>query len=129
MIAAANCVDLQLTHLAVLAVPQEGTTSVAVGLGGAILGAVIRDCALVAEAGIVAPGAARDYALTANLRVTDNLLLCSETGISLAGMCLHYGELALTGNLLLLCSQAGITATGRRLARSQRHHRRAMSCR
>ena len=112
MIAAANCIDLQLTHLAVLAVPQEGTTSVAVGLGGAILGADIRDCALVAEAGIVAPGAARDYALTANLRVTDNLLLCSETGISLAGMCLHYGELALTGNLLLLCSQAGITATG-----------------
>ena len=54
----------------------------------------------------------RDYALTANLRITDNLLLCSETGLSLAGMCLHYGELALTGNLLLLCSQAGITATG-----------------
>ncbi len=112
MIAAANCVDLQLTHLAVLAVPQEGTTSVAVGLGGVILGAAIRDCALVAEAGIVAPGAGRDYALTANLRVSDNLLLCSERGLSLAGMCLHYGELALTGNLLLLCSQAGITATG-----------------
>ena len=112
MIAASNCVDLQLTHLAVLAVPQEGATSVAVGLGGVILGAVIRDCALVAEEGIVAPGAARDYALTANLRVSDNLLLCSQRGLSLEGMCLHYGELGLTGNLLLLCSQAGITATG-----------------
>ena len=112
MIAASNCVDLQLTHLAVLAVPEEGATSVAVGLGGVILDAVIRDCALVAEAGIVAPGAERDYALTANLRVSDNLLLCSQRGLSLEGMCLHYGELALTGNLLLLCSQAGITATG-----------------
>ena len=112
MIAASNCVDLQLTHLAVLAVPQEGATSVAVGLGGAILSAVIHDCALVAEEGIVAPGAARGYTLTANLRVSDNLLLCSERGLSLEGMCLHYGELGLTGNLFLLCGQAGITATG-----------------
>ncbi len=112
MIAASNCVDLQLTHLAVLAVPQEGATSIAIGLGGAILGAVIRDCALVAEAGIVAPGPGRDYALTVNLRVSDNLLLCSDRGLSLDGLCLHYGELDLTGNLLLLCSQAGISATG-----------------
>jgi len=112
MITASNCVDLQLTHLAVLAVPQEGATSAAVELGGVILGAVVRDCALVAEAGIVAPGTERNYALTADLRITDNLLLCSQLGLSLEGMCLHYGELGLTGNLLLLCSQAGITATG-----------------
>ena len=78
-----------------------------------ILGADIRDCALVAEAGIVAPrrrSATTPSPPTCGSR--DNLLLCSAAGISLAGMCLHYGELALTGNLLLLCSQAGITATG-----------------
>src|SRR4029077_7663527 len=91
MITASNCGDLQLTHLAVLAVPQEGATSAAVELGGVILGAVVRDCALVAEAGIVAPGTERNYALTANLRITDNLLLCSQLGLSLEGMCLHYG--------------------------------------
>jgi len=108
----AACVDLQLLHLAMLNVAAGDATSAAVGLSGMVLGGVIRDCTLVAEQGMVALTGQRDYLLTAQLRVTENVFLCSQRGVSFAGTSLHYGKLLLQGNLFLGCSQAGIIATG-----------------
>src|SRR5262249_51995085 len=107
-----NCVDLQLSHLAVLAVGVGDATSVAVGLGGVILRGTIRDCALVAEQGVTAPGAGAEYLLSADLRAVNNVLLCSRRGLSFDGLCLHYGALQLADNLLLGHGEAGIVATG-----------------
>jgi hypothetical protein len=112
MISATNCVDLQLLHLAVISVGAGNATSVAVGLSGLLLAGAIRDCTFIAEQGVVAQTGKRDYLFTANLRVTDNFFLCSRSGVNFAGMCLHYGELRLAGNLMLACGQAGIVATG-----------------
>jgi hypothetical protein len=112
MINAANCVDLQLTHLTIVSLAAGDATSAALGLSGVLLSGVVRDCAFVAEQGIVALTTQREYLLTANLRVTDNLFLCSQRGVSFGGISLHYGELRLADNLMLACSQTAIVATG-----------------
>jgi Family of unknown function (DUF6519)/Right handed beta helix region len=111
-ISAANCVDLELSHLAVLAVAVGEATSVAVGLGGIILKGAIRDCALVAGRGLDAPSAGAEYLLSADMRAVNNILLCSERGMSFEGLCLHYGALELADNLLLGHGEAGVVATG-----------------
>lgn len=112
LIEVAACIDLHLVHLAVLAVAAGDATSAAVGLSGSMLAASIRDCTLVAEQGVVALTGERNYLLTGQCRVTDNVFLCRQRGVSFAGMSLHYGELRLAGNLLLGCSQAGVVVMG-----------------
>jgi len=112
LIEVAACIDLHLVHLAVLGVAAGDATSAAVGLSGSVLAASIRDCTLVAEQGVAALTGERNYLLTGQCRVTDNVFLCSQRGVSFAGMSLHYGELRLAGNLLLRCSQAGVVVTG-----------------
>jgi hypothetical protein len=124
LIGATNCVDLRIERLAAVAV--DGITAVniqgtdadadagatALALSGPMLGTTIRDCTFVAAQGVAASGTRSDYLLTANLRLIDNLFLCRNRGVSLAGMSMHHGELRLSGNLMLGCSQAGIVATG-----------------
>lgn len=112
MVNAANCADLQLTHLIVVSLAAGDATSAAVGLSGLLLAGVVRDCVLVAEQGVVALTAEREYLLTANLRITDNFFWCSQRAVSFAGISLHYGELRLADNLMLACSQTAIVATG-----------------
>jgi hypothetical protein len=111
-ITAVNCVDLRLEHLAIVAIASGDATSAGVGLSGLLLGGQIRDCTIIAEQGIANLTARRDYLFTADLRLTGNLLLCSQRGLSLAGACLHYGELRASENTVLGCSQAAVTLTG-----------------
>lgn len=118
MIAASNCVDLNFSRLAVLALGVGNAASVAIDLSGVLLSGTIRDCTLVADHGVVGGAVGtrgerqRPYLLTANVSVTDNVLLCRVVGISFTGISLHYGELHLASNLLLRCATGGIVATG-----------------
>jgi hypothetical protein len=113
VINATHCVDLQMSHLAILAVGAGDAIGAAVGLSGIMLSCTVHDCTLVAERGVVsAANAEASYLLSANLRVTDSLMFCREQGIRLAGTSLNYGETRIAGNLLLVCGQAGIVATG-----------------
>lgn len=112
MISAANCVDLQLTHLTIAAIATGDATSAGIGFSGVLLAGAVRDCTIVAEQGIVAEGPRRAYLLTANLRVTDNVMMCGQHGVNLVGSVVHYGELRLADNLMLFCNQGAISATG-----------------
>jgi hypothetical protein len=112
MIHASNCVDLQLTHLTIAAIALSDATSVGIGFSGVLLAGVVRDCTIVAERGIVTEGQERVYLLSANLRVTDNVLMCAQRGIDFGGISVHYGELRLADNLILFCNQGAISTTG-----------------
>jgi hypothetical protein len=122
MIDIAHSVDLQLSHLTIAAAAAtttattatagSGAASAAIGLSGIILSASVRDCVLAAEQAVVATPGELNYLLTANLALTDNVLLCGERGISLDGVCLHYGQLRIADNLVLGCAQAGVFANG-----------------
>ncbi len=112
MIDIAHSVDLQLSHLTIAAAAAAGATSAAIGLSGIILSASVRNCILAAEQAVVATPGKLDYLLTANLGLIDNVLLCSQRGISLDGVCLHYGQLRIADNLILGCGQAGVIVNG-----------------
>ncbi len=112
MIDIAHSTDLKLAHLTIVAAAATGATSAAIGLSGIILSASVRDCVLVAEQVVVATPGELNYLLTANLGLTDNVLLCGQLGIGLDGMCLHYGQLRIADNLILGCTEAGVIANG-----------------
>ena len=112
LVNASQCVDLQFSHLVILAVAAGDATSAAIGLSRLALGCTIRDCTLVAERGVVALEGDETFLLTANLRIVDSLFFCSQRGVSLDGITLHYGEVRVAGNLLLRCDEAGVTMTG-----------------
>ncbi|TBW39870.1 hypothetical protein E0E54_01520 [Azotobacter chroococcum] len=108
-ILARNTVDLRAEHINVLNLAVGDGTSAAIGLAGYALGASIGDCALVAERGIVR---ADEYLLSAQLRVTGNLFICSQRAVNLDGVSLHYGNTRIAGNLMLTSVQTAIVATG-----------------
>jgi hypothetical protein len=112
LVGATHCIDLALDHLAILAVAPGDATAAAVGLSGVMLNCSIRDCALVAEQGVIARHTEPGYLLAANLRIADTLLFCSQQGLRLDGATLHFGETRVAGNLVLACAQAGVNATG-----------------
>ena len=113
VIAAHNVVDLRLDHVNVLGVAVGDGTSVGVGLSGYALSATIRDCAIVAERGIATLAREKqNHLLTAELRITDNILLCGQRAISLDATSLHYGTHRIDHNLMLLCTDASLIATG-----------------
>jgi hypothetical protein len=112
MIDIAHSADLKLAHLTIAAAAATGATSAAIGLSGVILSAGVHDCILAAEQAVVATPGKLNYLLTANLGLSDNVLLCGERGISLDGACLHYSQLRIADNLVLGCTQAGVIANG-----------------
>jgi len=112
MIDIAHSVDIHLSRLTVAAVAEKGAASAAVGLSGILMATTIRDCVLVGQLGVAAMPGKKNYLLTANLNLTDNVFFCQHCGISLEGTCLHYGQLRLADSLILGCSQAGIIMKG-----------------
>ena len=121
LIAASNSVDLQLKHLVVVAVGVGNASSAAVSLSGVLLGGTISDCTFIADEGVVAGSEKQPYLLTAQSRMTGNAFLCSQNGVNLDGMCLHYGELRLAENLDAWLQRRGGRVDGRRPSRCQRH--------
>lgn len=108
-----NTVCARLDRVAILGVGTGDAVSAAVVLSGYVLGATVRDCTIVAGRGIVNAGTVeRNYLLTASLAVEDNLLSCSQRGLGLEGLAIHYGVTRCVGNLVLGGSQGGIVVTG-----------------
>jgi hypothetical protein len=107
-----QCIDLTLANLVLVAVAAGDATAAAIGLSQVAFAVTIRDCMLVAERGIVGLEGQEAYLLTAQMRVADNILFCSQQGVRFAQASLHYGALEIAGNIVLGCSQTGIVATG-----------------
>nr|WP_298145466.1 DUF6519 domain-containing protein [uncultured Pseudomonas sp.] len=113
MIDVRNCIDLRAEHINVLGLAVGNGASVGIGLSGFLLGASISDCAIVAERGIaVVEAKQQNYLLTGELRVARSLFFCSQRGIDFEGICLHYGNTRLSGNLMLNGEQTAIVASG-----------------
>jgi hypothetical protein len=113
MIGVNNTVDFRAEHINILGLAVDNGTSVGIGLSGAVLGANISDCAIVAERGIAMLAAKdRNYLLTGELRVTTNLFFCSQHALSLEGSCLHFGNTRISGNLMLNGEQSALIASG-----------------
>jgi Family of unknown function (DUF6519)/Right handed beta helix region len=118
-----------LQRNAILRVGVNELATAAIGLGGTLVGVLIRENFLVAPIGIgrlavatatglkrttkAAAAAALDVALlTADLVVQDNTLECGRRGISFDGVSIHGFQTRLAGNLIVGCSQAGIMMLG-----------------
>ncbi len=113
-------VSLQRLIIAVLD-PKAGNAAIA--LGGAVLGATIRDNAIVAPIAVQTMESAsgvgtttRDIPpqllLTAALRIEDNVLWCEQQGVSLAGRVMHAMSTRITGNEILRSRTGAITVLG-----------------
>lgn len=109
-----NTVDFSLEHVNAFCISTGQTpgASAALALFGYLIGANVRDCALVATHGVTAGIDEDSYCLTAGFRMTGSLLLCQQKGVSFDGLSFHYGDLRLADNLFLGCSEAGIELTG-----------------
>jgi hypothetical protein len=122
-----SAVTLQRNTIARVGVNEIATA--AIGLGGVLVGVLIRENFLVAPIGVgrltvataaggkattkAAAAAALDVALlTADLVVQDNTFECTLRGISFDAVSLHGFQTRLAGNLIVGCSQAGIVMLG-----------------
>lgn len=112
MIGVAHSVDVHLSHLTVAASTSTGATAVAIGLGGVLLSTTVRDCVLAAEQAVASAPDKAGYLMSANLSLSDNVCLASETGVALSQSCFHYGQLRIENNLLLFCRQGAVVLTG-----------------
>ena len=118
MIDVVHGADIHLARLTVAALARGDATATAIALSGVLLATSIRDCVLVAEKAVVAGGREPDYLFSANLSVAGNVLLARQRGLSLAGACLHHGQLRVADNLVLHCAQGGVVVTGAALPAS-----------
>ncbi len=112
-----SAVTLQRNAIARVGVNEIATA--AIGLGGVLVGVLIRENILIAPIGInrltVASEAtvSRNLAvLTADLVVEDNTLECTRLGISFDAVSIHAFQTRLAGNLIVGGSQAGIVMLG-----------------
>jgi len=113
MIAAHNLIDLRFEHINVLGLAVGKATSVGIGLSGFVLGASVRECAVVAERGVANVGEEQpSYLLTGELQAARNIFFCSQRALNFDGPSLHYGNTRIASNLLLAGSQAAVVATG-----------------
>jgi len=105
-----NTVKLHLDRLYLLAPPSGA--SIGVKFDGCLLGASMRQCAVVADIGITGGIEKEGQLLTANLSISDNLLVCSHTGLELGKRSLHYGDTCFARNLIQSSRQAAIMVQG-----------------
>ena len=118
MIGVRDCVSLRLSELTAAATAAGSATSAAVDVSGLMLACIIRDCVFAAEQGIVSTLGKKEYLLTADLRLANNIFLCSQVGVSLTGTCVHYGQARLNDNLYINCSRVGVDVDGASLPQS-----------
>lgn len=95
----------------------------AIALGGVVLGATIRDNAIIAPFGVhVIQSAAAlgtstsaeppQLLLTASLRIEDNVFWCEQQGVSLMGRVILAMATRITGNEILRCRGGAINTMG-----------------
>lgn len=123
-VAVQNCFEVTLQRNILVWLGNAKLAAPAVGLGGVLVGTVIRENLILAPVGIGNLGVASAVGkltdlttqpaplLTAELLVEDNTLVCSLRGISLDGLSIHILQTRLAGNLIAGCAQAAILARG-----------------
>ena len=88
-------------------------TITAIGLSGVLLRASIGECGLAADRGVaLQAGKARNWLLSAELRIDRNIVLGLRHAVDLGGNCLHYGNTVIGHNLMITGSAAAVVATG-----------------
>jgi hypothetical protein len=102
------------------AVTVQGVTALTVGsvdlpapgiqLAGVAVRPVVRDCVIVAPVGI--GGEEERPLLSAELDLSDNLLVCRDVGINLSGRVAHLLDNLVAGNTVLRAASAGIRLLG-----------------
>jgi hypothetical protein len=103
----------RLQRLAVLSLKTGDATSVGIGLAGYAFATTIDDCVIAADVGIASNvGEKSNYLLTADLTVEDNLIWCTQRGISFERFVIHASEARLRGNTISGSRFAGVLATG-----------------
>jgi hypothetical protein len=109
-----TALGLSLQRLLIVVPGANGTGSAAIALAGAVIGATIRDNAIIAPVAVQAadPAAKVPMLLSAMLRIEDNLLWGERQAVALAGQLIHAMATRITGNEVLGCRQGAITVLG-----------------
>jgi hypothetical protein len=119
-----SALGLALQRLLIAVVGGDKVPGAAVALGGAALGVRISGCTLLAPVGIAGPEAvaaaegSTNFLLAAALGVEDNLLWCTQRGLSLQGSVLHLLDTRVQGNEWLASRDTAVSLLGLGLAGS-----------
>ncbi len=120
-VAVENCADVAIEDCYFLQAGRPEQVKAAIGLGGVLVHARIRNNVIFATAGIANAVAIADAdgvvdrpraLLTLNLCCEGNQLLCERFGIRLEGLCIHAGDTSLRRNFVNGARSGGLVATG-----------------
>ena len=112
---------LSLQRLIITVLGNNDAKGAAIALAGAVIGATIRDNAIIAPVAVQAidPAPALDTAvrapqilMCAALRIEDNVLRCEQQAVSLTGQMIHMMATRITGNEISGCRLGAITVLG-----------------
>ena len=119
VVAVHNSSAVTIERNAIARVGVNEIATAAIGLGGVLVGVLIRENILISPIGISRLNIASDLAvsrnlavLTADLVIEDNTLECTRRGISFDATSIHAFQTRLVSNLIIGCSQAGILMLG-----------------
>lgn len=117
LVEATNTLGLELDHLNlfVLSAGNSGRGGIygqGVLLAGYTLGFRMRECSVVAEAGILAREPKLGIGLTSAVAITDNVFMCTRVGISLPRQSLHYNQIQISHNMIFGAREVGIQVLG-----------------
>ena len=104
-------VAVTVERLTVLALGNSDLPGTAIALGGVSLLTTVRDNEVIASLGITGEGDERPL-LTAELDISDNLLVCASVGVGLAGRVGHLLGNSITSNTVIGAAEAGIRLLG-----------------
>lgn len=104
-------VAVTLERLTLLARGNADLPGTAVALGGVSLLTTVRDNEIIASLGVTGDGEERAL-LTAELEITDNLLVCEAVGVGLAGRVGHLLGNTVSSNTVIGAGDAGIRLLG-----------------
>ena len=103
----------RLQRLAVVGVGIGDATSVGIGLAGYAFATTIESCVIAADIGIASSvGEKANYLLSVDLVIEDNLVWCTQRGVSFERFVIHAAEARLRGNTIIGSRFAGVLATG-----------------
>jgi hypothetical protein len=112
------CVALQATaaatvqRLTLLSLASLDATGPAIELSGVALRPTLRENIVVARLGIGVGDQEKTPLLTAELTIAGNVLICSDTGISLDGRTAHLFSNCVSGNTVLRAGTSGVRLLG-----------------
>ena len=118
-----TALGVSLQRLIIGVVGSQDLRGAAIALSGAVIGATIRDNAILAPLGIQAPDPAAATSggtnlppapmlMSAALRIENNALWFDRAGVALVGRVIHLLGTRVTGNEILGCRLSGIAALG-----------------